>query len=402
MNRPAVTFLVHGGPDSIEAVRLHGLSQRVPSSSLQFLFRTKDKRATWAAWTREIQKSRPDLIYVLNTALPGAPIAAWNQLIRGIPYILDTGDVIFEMARRSGIGGGWRLPLLWTVEQLAWRRAHRIVVRGTRHREYLEKLGLQAALVRDGYARQQYVPAKKISELRSKLSLHGKLVIGLMGSLVWSPRLQICYGWDLIRALPSLIDLPISVVIIGDGNGRAWLEAEASRLGVRHRITFTGRIPYADVPAYMRLLDIALSTQTNNLPGQVRTTGKVPEYMAAGCFILASKVGEAELLLPPEMVIPFNGEVDPEYPARLAQRIREVLRNPKMLALRTSLPAQASRTCSYDVLSLEWLKVINQSLRELGKPEFPAPEPVGQQVSSSNPPHRPNLNEEHQSERTPE
>jgi glycosyltransferase involved in cell wall biosynthesis len=372
MNRPTVTFLVHGGPDSIEAVRLRGLSQRVPSNALHFLFRSKDKRETWSSWSRDIRTNRPDLIYVLNTAMPGAPIAAWNQVFRGIPYILDTGDVIYEMARRSGIGAGWRLPILWTVEQLAWRRAHRIVVRGTRHKEYLEQRGFPAALVRDGYASQQHVPAERLSELRSKLGLQGKLVIGLMGSLVWSPRLQICYGWDLIRALPSLTDLPIAVVIIGDGNGRAWLEAEANRLGVGNLITFTGRIPYAEVPAYMRLLDVALSTQTNNLPGQVRTTGKVPEYMAAGCFILASKVGEAELLLPPEMVIPFNGEVDPDYPARLASRIREVLAKPEMLALRKSLPEIAARTCSYEVLSREWLSVINRSLEELGKPILPS------------------------------
>jgi glycosyltransferase involved in cell wall biosynthesis len=376
MNRPAVTFLVHGGPDSIEAVRLRGLSQRVPANAIQFLFRTKDKRATWSAWSKAIRRNRPDLLYVLNTAIPGAPIASWSQFFRGIPYVLDTGDVIFEMARRSGIGAGWRLPMLWTVEQLAWRRAHRIVVRGTRHKEYLEKLGLRAALVRDGYASQQHVPEERLSELRTKLGLQGKLVIGLMGSLVWSPRLQICYGWDLIRALPSLTDLPISVVIIGDGNGRAWLESEANRLGVGGLITFTGRMPYPDVPAYMRLLDIALSTQTNNLPGQVRTTGKVPEYMAAGCFILASKVGEAELLLPPEMVIPFNGEVDREYPARLAGRIREVLANPELLALRKSLPERAAKTCSYEVLSLEWLNVINQSLIELGRPKLPTIEPI--------------------------
>jgi len=376
MNRPAVTFLVHGGPDSIEAVRLRGLSHRVHPDAIQFLFRTKDKRATWSAWSQAIRTSPPDLLYVLNTAIPGAPIAAWNQFFRGIPYVLDTGDVIFEMARRSGIGAGWRLPMLWTMEQLAWRRAHRIVVRGTRHKEYLEKLGLRSALVRDGYASQQHVPEERLIELRTRLGLQGQLVIGLMGSLVWSPRLQICYGWDLIRALPRLSDLPISVVIIGDGNGRAWLESEAKRLGVRDRVTFTGRIPYADVPAYMRLLDVALSTQTNNLPGQVRTTGKVPEYMAAGCFILASQVGEAELLLPPEMVIPFNGEVDPEYPARLAHRIREVLGNPKILDLRKSLPERAVRTCSYEVLSLEWLHVVNQSLRELGKPELPVIKPV--------------------------
>jgi len=372
MNRPAVTCLVHGGADSIEAVRLRGLSQRVSPGAIRFLYRTPDRRATWSGWAQDLDAFPPDLVYVLNTALPGAPLAVWKRTFRRLPYVLDTGDVIFEMARRSGIGAGWRLPVLWAVEQLAWRCAHRIVVRGTRHKEYLEARGLRAALVRDGYAIQQSVSTDSVQSLRTRLGLKGKWVVGLMGSLVWSPRLQICYGWDLIRALPSLRDLPISVLIIGDGNGRQWLESEATRLGVRDLVTFTGRIPYAEVPAHMRLLDVALSTQTNNLPGQVRTTGKVPEYMAAGCFILASKVGEAELLLPPEMVIPFNGEVDTDYPGRLAARIREVLTTPGMLALRGALPERAAAVCSYEVLSREWLAVMNQSLQELGRSALPA------------------------------
>jgi hypothetical protein len=71
-------------------------------------------------------------------------------------------------------------------------------------------------------------------------------------------------------------------------------------------------------------------------------------------------------------VIPFNGEVDPDYPARLASRIREVLAKPEMLALRKSLPEIAARTCSYEVLSREWLSVINRSLEELGKPILPS------------------------------
>lgn len=371
MTLPRLTLLVHGGPNSIEAVRVRGLSQRIPPDCLRFLFRQPDRRATLNAWSADIQSHRPDLIYVLNTAMPGAPFAVWNHLRRGIPYLLDTGDVIHEMARRSGIGAGWRLPLLWSVERAAWKFAHRIVVRGTRHKEYLERLGHRAALIRDGYATQQEVPPDRVEAIRNRLGLQGKIVVGLMGSLVWSPRLQICYGWDLLRALPDLRDLPIGVVIIGDGNGQSWLEAEAVRLGVRDRIQFTGRIPYDDVPAYMRVLDIALSTQTNNLPGQVRTTGKVPEYMAAGCFILASKVGEAELLLPPEMLVPFQGEVDQAYPARLAQRIRQLVEDPGRLELRRSLPARAAATCSYSVLSQHWLELVNQCLREIGKPSFP-------------------------------
>jgi glycosyltransferase involved in cell wall biosynthesis len=371
MTRPRITALVHGGPDSIEAVRIRGLTQAAPPGCVRLLFRSRDRRQTARDWGRDLDEQPPHLLYVLNTAMPGAPLAAWRRLNGGPPFLLDTGDVVFEMARRSGVGAGWKLPFLWAVEQFAWRQASRIVVRGTRHREHLHQLGLPAVLLRDGYSPAQQVDPHAVSALRQRLGLQNRFVVGLLGSLVWSPRLQLCYGWDLISALHDLRDLPVTALVIGDGSGMDWLRAEADRLGVRDRVVFAGRIPYADVPVHLRLFDIALSTQTNNLPGQVRTTGKLPEYMAASRFILASKVGEAELLLPPEMLVPYDGEVDPQYPRRLAGRIRSLVTQPSLLALADSLPDKAATHCSYEVLSGEWNRIINQELKACGAPGLP-------------------------------
>jgi glycosyltransferase involved in cell wall biosynthesis len=160
--------------------------------------------------------------------------------------------------------------------------------------------------------------------------------------------------------MAGLEDLPVTALVIGDGPGLPWLRERARVLGVSDRVLFTGRIPYVDVPRYLRLMDVALSTQTNNLPGQVRTTGKVPEYMAAGRFILASRVGEAELLLPGPMLVDYEGEVDRGYPARLAERIRTVFGSDELRGLGSTLPARARELCSYDVLSLEWSRLVEQ------------------------------------------
>ncbi len=363
MKLPRITFLVHGGPDSIEAIRARGLAQSTPSNCVRFLFRGADRRLTARAWAGDLDQHPPNLVYVLNTAMPGAPLMAWRRLNGGVPYLLDTGDVIFEMARRSGVGAGWRLPVLWVAERFAWRQASRIVVRGTRHRDYLTQRGYPSVLLRDGYSPAQQVDPQSVLNLRRQLGLDGRFVVGLLGSLVWSPRLRLCYGWDLIQALPLLRDLPITALIIGDGSGLGWLKSEAQRLGVLDQIVFAGRIPYAEVPTFLRTFDVALSTQTNNLPGQVRTTGKLPEYMAASRFILASKVGEAELLLPPAMLVPYEGEVDLDYPARLALRIRSLMTDPAQLAEAASLPDIAASRCSYEVLSREWIRIINTELR---------------------------------------
>lgn len=358
--RPArLLLLVHGRTDSIEAVRARELSRHWPADRIETLYRGGSRAACRREWQAAVAARRPDLVYVLNTALPGAVLAPWWRTRHGLPYVLDTGDVIYEMARRSGIGGGPRLPWLWLFERLAQNRSAALVVRGTRHQEHLRQQGhRRVEVIRDGYVEPAAVDPGRVDALRSRLGLEGRFVLGVMGSTVFSPRLGICYGWDLVEALAALPDLPVHGLVIGDGTGLGWLKEKAVRLGVADRVVFTGRIPYPEVPVHLRLMDVALSTQTNNLPGQVRTTGKLPEYMAAGRFILASKVGEAALLLPPEMLLEYQGEVDPAYPARVAGRIRELVGHPERMARRESLPGLARRECGYEGLSLRWARLM--------------------------------------------
>lgn len=359
--RPTVTFLVHGGGSSIEAVRARGLARQLDPETTRFCFRSGSRIQTAAAWRREISDRPPDLVYLLNTALPGAVLAPWWSVSRRQRFVLDTGDAVYEMARQSGVGGGWKLPWLWFFEQAAQRRASAVIVRGTRHRELLLGRGVRRVeVIRDGFGEQAGVTPVAVADLRRRLGLDRHFVLGVMGSTVMSPRLGICYGWDLLEALAAMPDLPVKGLIIGDGDGLPWLRERASALGLEGRVVFAGRIPYPEVPLYLRLMDAAMSTQTNNLPGQVRTTGKLPEYMAAERFILASRVGEAALLLPELMLLDFDGEVDPRYPARVAERVRLLCGRPELLEIRRSLPALARELCDYNRLSRQLAALISE------------------------------------------
>jgi glycosyltransferase involved in cell wall biosynthesis len=350
MQHPRVAVLVNGSSTSIEAVRARGLTDRHPADKLLLLYREARRDVTAFSWMQHLEAFGPEVVYVVNTALPGALLACWWRLRRGVPFILDTGDVVAEMARSAGTAPVWKRPCLWLGESLAENLAHAIVVRGTEHKRYLDARRRKPVVVlRDGYC-EATVTSAQVAALRRQLGLEDAFVVGVLGSLIHSPRLNICYGWDLIGALARLRHLPIHGIIVGDGNGRRWLEARARELGVAHRVTFCGRVPYLDVPLYVRLFDIALSTQTNNLAGRVRTTGKLPEYMAAERFILASKVGEAARLLPDSMLIEYHGDVDGEYPQRLAKRIETIWRDQSILEVRHTLPSVAKRYCSYPVL----------------------------------------------------
>ena len=359
-----VTFLVNGRADGIEAVRAKGLAAKLDPARTRFLYRGRSRFVSAVRWIGALLRHRAQIHYVVNTAMPGALLAVFWWLFFRVPYVLDTGDAIFAMARQSGTKSGWRLPLLWILERLSHRYASAIVVRGTNHREYLIGQGRkQVIVIRDGFGEQSSATPEAVQALRRKLGIEGRFVVGLMGSLIYSPRLRICYGWDLLEALSYLADIPVTGVIIGDGAGMNWLSKESLRLSVSDRVVFTGRIPYDEVPTHLRLMDIAMSTQTNNVPGQVRTTGKVPEYMAAERYILASRVGDAALLRPELMLIDFNGEVDRAYPKRLAERIRTLYEHPELLEARRDLSTLARHECCYDHLSSRLVWVLEETLK---------------------------------------
>jgi len=359
MSTPRIIFLVHGGPDSIESVRARQLSLDLPPDSVKILFREKPRQITASLWHKEIKAFAPDLLYVINTALPGSLLACWWRLRHGLPFVIDTGDVVYEMALSAGTHSPLTLPLLKWIESSTHRYAHTVVVRGTKHQQLLQQRGLKrVVLIRDGFVEPPQFKPSELDMLRRGLRLENKFVVGVLGSLVYSPRLQICYGWDLVMALTHLKQLPIHGLVIGDGPGLPWLEKFASDQGVSDRITFAGRVPYVEVPLYLQLLDIAISTQTNNLAGQVRTTGKIPEYMANERFIFASRVGEAALVLPKEMLLEYEGEVDVFYPQLLANQIREVYQNRHLLDARKGLKAIAEQNFSYAVLRKQFNEVI--------------------------------------------
>src|SRR5262249_43404695 len=136
-------------------------------------------------------------------------------------------------------------------------------------------------------------------------SLADTLVIGLVGSSVWVPARQTCYGWELVelvRLLRGKLSRPVRGVLIGDGSGVDVVRRRCKQYGLEDVIEFAGRVPYAELPARLQAFDICLSTQTNDVIGHVRTTGKLPLYLAAGRFVLASRVGEAARILPEEML----------------------------------------------------------------------------------------------------
>jgi glycosyltransferase involved in cell wall biosynthesis len=267
--------------------------------------------------------------------------AAIQAILSRVPYVIDTGDLAFALARSVGTRSLPELVMVGLGEQLMLRQAAAVVVRGRRHMTYLPA-GKPCVVVRD-------LPPKTArpgdgSERRRKLFLEPhQFVVGLVGTISRAPRLGVTYGWDLVEAL-TLAPPCVRALIVGDGDGLDELKARALRLGVMAQCSFTGRVSADVVHEYIAAMDVAVSTQTNDAVGAVRTTGKLPLYLASGCPVIASDVGEArDILGPYGWTVPYRGRVDMLYPGRLAAAIAQLAAEPHRATARRALAVEISR-----------------------------------------------------------
>ncbi len=298
--RLSVAFVVNGGESSAMGDRASAfaVAPERPVARDDGLSPQPGRRrvSSFARWLRADGTRR--IVYVLDMALAGVLAGAWRTLGRSTPLVIDTGDAIAALARSSGMRGPLGLLATAALERYSLRAADHIVVRGTFHRELLAEQGIDATVIPDG------VDLRASSRRSTARPCGARSASATASSSAWSARpsgarrsasptagtWSRCWRW--------CSDLPVRGLLVGDGSGIEHLRERARVLGVEDRIVFAGRRPLAELPALLSACDVCLSTQTNDIPGNVRTTGKLPLYLACGRYVLASRVGEAARVLP--------------------------------------------------------------------------------------------------------
>jgi len=269
---------------------------------------------------------RADVVYAVDLA--SAPLLGARFRSSSAKLVVDTGDAPSAFLRvvrapRSEIAAA-RL-----METYAYRSARAFVVRGTHHPRFLREQGCskEVHVVPDGVDLDAF-RAVDGDGLREQLGLTDAFTIGIQGHFTWYPRLGGGLGWELLHAIAVRPDLDLHAVLIGDGPGLCELRRLAGGLGISDRLHVIGRVPYRSLAAYLAVCDVCLLTQTNDPASRVRTTGKLPVYLAAGRYLLATRVGTAVDVLPDEMLLDYHGAWDHSYPARLADAVARVEQDP--------------------------------------------------------------------------
>jgi phosphatidylinositol alpha-1,6-mannosyltransferase len=168
------------------------------------------------------------------------------------------------------------------------------------------------------------------TQLRSELGLTEKKVIVSVGRLVHRKGQDV-----LIEAMPAIIkEVPEAhILMIGEGPYRGYLESRVKALGLQERVTFIGRIQYADLPRYICTGDLFVMPSRSRLSGlEVEGLGIVYlEASACGLPVIAGNSGGApDAVLDGETGLVVDGRQKTEVAAAVVELLLDFDRSKAM------------------------------------------------------------------------
>ena len=357
-----VAFVVNGDPSSPMGQRASEFAKRLSGFDVRCVFRRGSKGVAALRILRDLIALRPGVCCVFDHGFDGVLATVAYSRTHCTPWILDTGDNIVALGAALGRSGASRIATEW-LDRLGERSAARIVVRGRGHQDVYASRGITASWIPDGVDVKQF--AARL--LPDEPSDERPLVIGLIGSSHWHGPNVTFYGEDLIDVVSDLMlreyfAVPVRGVMIGDGSGIPVLKQRLRERGLEDIVTFLGRRDYNELPGLLASMHVCLSTQTDDSVGAVRTTGKLPLYLAAGRFVIASCVGEAARVLPTAMLVSYDGTHDTAYASRVADRIRELVGMNTSFRFRQECVDIAHVNFDYDRLARRYSDLIAEVL----------------------------------------
>lgn len=202
-----------------------------------------------------LRRVGPDVVYERAAYLCGAGVRAAERA--GTPLVLEMNAPYVE-ERRSLHGGG---PL--DVAGRAWERR---VLRGAAlvvavSDVLADRLAESADVPRErvraqpnGVDTTRFHPG--VASARERLGIApDAFVVAFVGSFIRWHRLEV-----LLDALARLAAqrVPVHGLFVGDGEVAQELRLRAQELGIGARVTFTGTVPFEDVPAHVQAADVCV------------------------------------------------------------------------------------------------------------------------------------------------
>ena len=227
-----------------------------------------------------IGDSRPDVMFVGRESFVWA--APDIARAHGVPVVQRLAGTI----TRALIEGRYP-PVLADDLRAKLSRIDALVTPGRHMAHAVKRLGLiDTRVIPTAVDLERFHPAPRDPLLAGRLAITANdLVVAHLANLKsWKRSL------DLIRsAVPALRqDGRLLYLVVGDGQMRPDLERASRELGITERVRFTGWQPYEDIPRYLSLADLVVTTSDHEGLSRVYL-----ETQACGRVLVASDIPAA-------------------------------------------------------------------------------------------------------------
>ena len=173
-------------------------------------------------------------------------VHAAHEFVRFTRKVLPQVPVIFHLSAHQGTAVSKAFNY-WLSARISKRNASLLIAVSEEEKRIVTARGFPAEKVRvvyNGYEQSEGDDQAQIDEIRKRYDLDGSMIIGNLGRLNKTKRLDV-----LIRAFCKLKRIGaerLKLVLIGDGPSRSRLERIVQRRGLKQDVFFTGFIPRGD------------------------------------------------------------------------------------------------------------------------------------------------------------
>jgi glycosyltransferase involved in cell wall biosynthesis len=262
---------------------------------------TARKRPWEIAIRRFVEKNHIQALHVHDLPLVPAGLVAARQY--QIPLIFDMHEIYPIMIRArvtspTGIRGRvntWLHSALFSprwwdrVEQRAVEQSDKIIVVVEESKDRLQRLRINSDKISVVLNAEDIDQFLAFSELHTVASEYrNDFVVGYVGG-VDSPN----RGLDiLVRAWPLVLQRihNARLLVVGDGGLRPAIEQLVRDLDLTERVTFTGWVPFEEVAAYIKALDLAVIPHVIDEHTNHTIPHKLFQYIALGKLVVASDI----------------------------------------------------------------------------------------------------------------
>lgn len=217
--------------------------------------------------------------WILPQGFVGSLVAGWW----GVPHVLTVhGGDIFAL----------RSPILSPFKRFALQRADIVTVNSSATRSAVSRIApdvKEMSLIPMGVDIHEDPPRGLAHSIRALFRRGQGPLLVFAGRLVSEKGVE-----DLIRAVALLVpSLPdVTVILLGEGQHRARMQAVAVELGLGDRIHFLGWVPSELVPPHLAAGDMFVAPSRRAPDGWVEAQGLgLIEAMSMGVPVIATETG---------------------------------------------------------------------------------------------------------------